>query len=292
MGSGRLEIVVWNVEHGAAILVNTPNDRIVLLDAGASDDFSPAEWLSQRHKVSSSHLMILSHADADHIRDIEKVDCLIRPAAFFRNKTVPDNLVYPTMPPQTNPLKYYYEVFNRRYTQDVLPGSPLAFNPVSNWGGVRIAPFYIGAAERVFGKLNDYSVATWITLGHLKFLFPGDLEAPGWEALFNKQAFRDMATPGQAGEVRILVAAHHGRKHGVYKPFLDHYKPHISIISDHYGVEHTDAETYRQASLGYPVWHSGSSAWDTRYTISTKMNNFVLIATDGSDVRIIGEGKR
>jgi ribonuclease BN (tRNA processing enzyme) len=161
--SRRVEIIMWNVEHGAAIYVKTPNGRSILLDAGASTDFEPAYHLYKNHALERVDAFILSHADTDHIRDIEDVEIFLNPRVFSRNKSVPRDLVYPTYPPATNPLKYFHE-FDARYSHPLEAGSPDKLTEPENWGGLRIESFHSTYPEEQFTKLNDYSMATFLVV--------------------------------------------------------------------------------------------------------------------------------
>jgi competence protein ComEC len=276
----QLQIIVWNVEHGSAIYVRTPNGRSIIMDAGASSDFSPARWLYYQYNISKADLFILSHADTDHIRDIENVDVLLSPYAFYRNGTSPRHLKYPTYPPTTNPLRYFHD-FDARYSAPLTLGSPLTLDR-SNWGNLAIELKYNQYPEHEFTKLNDYSVATFLMYGNLEFLFPGDLEAPGWEALMQRNDFRVLSTPSPTNhnEIRILVAAHHGREAGVYKPFLDLYRPHLTIVSDQYGSPYTANQTYWNATEGFPVYDRQTNQTRMRCVVSTKINDYILIRAD------------
>ena len=276
MADSFLEIVVWNVEYGSAIYINTPNGRSIILDAGASQNFSPASWLKSRYQVVQAEWFILSHADTDHLTDIEQVHRLLSPRVFTRNTSAPRELIYPTYPPTINPLKYYL-MFDNLYSSNVPTDSPYSSSQPQNWGNVTIHSFCNSGSRYKFTKLNDYSVATFILFGNFEFLFPGDLEAPGWQALLQENEFVKLATPNprNQSEIRFLVAAHHGHKAGVYKPFLDLYQPHLVLISGKYGDPHTDYDSYVTAAQGYPVYEGGSP--NTRFALSTKVNNYILI---------------
>ncbi len=288
MTENKLQIVTWNVAHGSASYAKTPNGRSILFDAGSSEEFSPANWLYEKYGLRETDLFILSHTHADHISDIENVGNLIKPKVLIRNKSVPKNLAYPEFPPIKNPHKYYYEVFDKPYSQTVTSDSPESSSQASNWGGVKIKTFFNSLSEK-FTKLNDYSVVTFLLFGNLEYLLPGDLEEPGWNALMEENPdFLALSTPSRTNinEVRILVAAHHGREAGVYKPFLDLYQPHLTIVSDKYGSSYTAYPTYYQASQGYAVYDWEKKTTTTRRVLTTKVNYMVLVSASGSDVRV------
>ena len=111
---GDLDILIWNVEHGSARYATTPNGRKILMHTGASTTFAPARHLSQHRGVERVDLFILSHADTDHLRDVENVDRLLSPACFDRNWGAPLRLKYPTYLPTTDPLNYF-QAFDAHY---------------------------------------------------------------------------------------------------------------------------------------------------------------------------------
>ena len=81
----ELKIIVWNVAHGLAITLITPNQRLIAYDAGRSEDLSPLTEL-MRAGWNQLDYFFLSHPHADHLRDI---DALIKdaPADYLATKT-------------------------------------------------------------------------------------------------------------------------------------------------------------------------------------------------------------
>jgi glyoxylase-like metal-dependent hydrolase (beta-lactamase superfamily II) len=67
-------MIIWNVAHGLAVTLITPNQRLIAYDAGRSEDLSPLTEL-ERAGWSQLDYFFLSHPHADHLRDI---DALIR----------------------------------------------------------------------------------------------------------------------------------------------------------------------------------------------------------------------
>ncbi|MBP7620183.1 MAG: MBL fold metallo-hydrolase [Gemmatimonadales bacterium] len=279
MTSPELQIVMWDVAHGSAIYVRTPNGRSMLLDAGSSEDFSPALHLWQNWNVRATDALIISHGDADHVRDIANVRLFTPPAVLVENPAAPRNLIFPTDPPDSEPLKSYDE-FRRAFF-----GPPAIQNRIdlpANWGGVSVATFWsIGP----FTKLNNYSVVTVITFGNLVFVFPGDLERAGSQALANVAGFMAAARPASIpNAVRILVAAHHGHTQGVDEDFLRFFEPHLTLISGPWGDRHTALGTYYTYSDGYPVYSRSEDKSETRYVLTTKTNEFIRVVADGAFV--------
>lgn len=279
--NGDLEIVVWNVAHGSAIYVNTPNGRSILLDGGASEDFSPAIHLWNQHGLRATDLFILSHGDCDHVRDLPRIVDLIPPRTFWRNKTAPRHLTYPTDPPTADPLKTL-DAFDRAYSNPVAPSDEAEVS--NNWGGLEISLFYNDGWLHAYDCLNNYSLVTVFNYGCLCFVFPGDLEGPGWEAIMARPDFISATT--QPNRFRVLVAPHHGHTAGVHKPHLKLFATDLSIISGAYGDPHTDSDTYVNASAGLKVRRRATQAVDTCKVLTTKMNDYVLLKANREDLRI------
>ena len=74
---GDFECIIWKVEHGSAAFLRTPNNRTMMLDAGCSENFSPAQHLKKYYNIDSKdnrlYKLIISHPDRDHIRNLPDV---------------------------------------------------------------------------------------------------------------------------------------------------------------------------------------------------------------------------
>ncbi len=276
MPGGDLEAVMWDVKHGLSIFMNLPNDRTVMVDAGASEDFSPVSWLRDTYQLQQLDGLIITHQHADHVREIGRVHKELKPRVLRRNKNIPPNVLYPNGPPTTDPMKSYDEM-DRSYIHPV--GPELRLDNPANWGGVQFRFFQSGAPAQQFTNVNDYSLATVVDYGPLKLIIPGDLENAGWDALMAREDFRT-ACISNASQIRVLVASHHGHTRGIHQPFLSHYKPAVTIISAVHGDEHTDADAYRGASSGWRLFDSSLQQWRECKVVTTKTNDYVFIRVD------------
>lgn len=60
----NLDIVVWDVQHGNAIYMKTPNGRNVMFDIGTGSyadgqEFSPLEYLNNKWSVDTLHYLVV-----------------------------------------------------------------------------------------------------------------------------------------------------------------------------------------------------------------------------------------
>lgn len=281
------QCVIWKVEHGSAAFIRTPNNRTIMLDAGMSDDFSPANHLKSNWGLNNSDKrldeIIISHPDRDHIQDLPYIYFLLYPKILSRNKSIPESIVYPNGALNLiDPLKTYNEM-NKEYIYELSPEDKNL--PISNWGDVLVETFHCKPEhipscpeDRI---KNNLSLLTYVRYKDIEIVFPGDLEPLGWDSLLDYTKIQDYV--GKA-KIRVLVASHHGRKSGirysdgsVYTRFFNRMRPHIVIISDKWGNETTDPEAYRPHCLGYHVYFRGKNEVKSTEILTTKTNLFVKI---------------
>src|SRR5690349_15152955 len=77
-----LEITIWNVNHGSAAYIKTPNNRHIVVDLGDADDFSPLQHL-YRQGVAHLDVVVITHPHRDHLDDIFNLD-LLSPRVLWR----------------------------------------------------------------------------------------------------------------------------------------------------------------------------------------------------------------
>ncbi len=70
-------------------------------------------------------------------------------------------------------------------------------------------------------------LVTFIKVGALKVIVPGDLEASGWRSHLKNASFRNALE-----SVDVFVASHHGRESGYCREVFDYCKPSVIVISD------------------------------------------------------------
>src|SRR5215204_6650852 len=68
-----MRVITFDVEHGSSHLIRTPNDQVVMIDAGNTDDFSPARYISDYWRIVEVRWLTVTHHDADHLSDIDNV---------------------------------------------------------------------------------------------------------------------------------------------------------------------------------------------------------------------------
>lgn len=91
-------MIVWDVQHGNAIYVKTPNNKHLVFDlgiggySGHNQTFSPLGALWHSYNVRKLDFVMITHPHLDHIDDILNLD-FFSPAVFHR----PRHLTYPQL---------------------------------------------------------------------------------------------------------------------------------------------------------------------------------------------------
>ena len=89
-----LEIVFWDVQHGSATYIKTPNGTHIVQDLctgsyGTNNkDFSPLLHLKNKWGIEQLDWVIITHPHKDHIDDIINFDKL-SPCVLSRPKHLP-----------------------------------------------------------------------------------------------------------------------------------------------------------------------------------------------------------
>ncbi len=261
-----LKLIMWNVQHGSAAFIQTPNGKNIVIDLGAGDFFSPLQTLRDAGIDRIDHVTI-THPHMDHIDDILHFDKL-PPKTLLAPKYLSEDEIRGGNPklsgePEAK-IQKYLEV-TRRYANPV--GSQDDVDLPQNNGGVSIKTFISTGCSR--GNINNHSVVTVLEYGGVKILVPGDNEAPSWEELLKRQDFVT-AVKG----THVLVAAHHGRESGFHRPLFDHFLPYITLVSDGRAVDTSATNRYTEVSRGWDV-HRRSGSRQKRYCVTTRNDGWL-----------------
>lgn len=229
--SSALEIVVWDVQHGNAIYMKTPNGTNIMFDIGLGSygddwEFSPLSYLKYKWRVDRLHYLVISHPHADHISDISNMfDLNLKPEVLCRPKGIDLDLINKSNQSEYSEIIEQYLELDRTYT-DPVPEWQAPSNSDNN-GGVSIRNFM--QTEKGTHNLNNYSIVSVVEYANEKILIPGDIESAGWEVLMGRRDFLSAI----AGTT-IFVASHHGREAGFCREVFKckYCAPDVVIVSD------------------------------------------------------------
>jgi competence protein ComEC len=288
-----VQIYIWDVERGDAILVKGPEENVVIDLGQHRNGFSPTEQI-KNHGVDDIGYLRISHPDEDHIKDIvEFLDEFsgftfnrpksARPYIKHRNETL-----YPDKDSYQEIAEAYLEIDNWSGDVSVSPSSEernagLTFNTYElSPSDIGLKPAdELGPDEDV--NLNNLSHLTVLEYNDFKLLTMGDLEADVIEQLLGK-SYVSSAISG----TDVLIAPHHGRTSSYTSELFEEITPDIVAISDAAGVDSSASSQYSNQATGKQV-ERRKDGYETRYSITTRHDGVLYfgIDEDGSYKTII-----
>ena len=274
------KIVFWDVEHGHAAYLKTPNERHIVIDLGtgsygSGDKFSPLVHLKEQYGINQLDYVIITHPHVDHIDDIFNFDRL-RPKVLRRPKHLDKEPILEKSSDadklKLDTLKKYFEI-SERYNSPIPETSPNSPKNPSNWGEMKIKSFI--PSRHAQSNLNNHSVVAVFSFEGIGVIVPGDNEPPSWNELKEMDDFEDCTK-----DVDILLAPHHGRKSGFDNDTMKHFNPRLTIVSDGAYCDTSATSRYTNISRGLTVYKNGIRK--KRYCLSTRHDG-VITASFGKN---------
>lgn len=280
--SSNLQIVVWDVKHGNAIYMKTPNDRNVMFDIGTrrygnEQEFSPLEYLKNSDwEVNYLHYLVISHPHADHISDIKNMFALnLRPGVLRRPIDINSDVVRDSNQPKDSEIVNLYLELDSDYNTPISGGWLDSSNPL-NYGDVKMS--FFRQIENGTHNLNNYSIVAVISYSSEKIIIPGDIEAPGWKKLLENENFQQAIE-----DTTIFVASHHGREAGYYNDVFNYFKPDVVIVSDGKYSGTSVTEKYNYHAQGFSVKSRRTRESKTRKVLTTRNDGAIYIRVDDTE---------
>jgi len=263
--TGWLRVSVLDVGQGDAILVQTPNGRSLLVDAGGTPGgtydiggrvVTPAIWALGERRLE---WLVVSHGDLDHVGGALRVMDDLAPREVWEGIPVESSAVLQDL---------RREAHARRITwRRVLGGHELEA------GGVHVIVRHPTPPDWQRPRVrNDDSVVLEVRYGDVSFLLTGDAGVE-FESM-PVEPLRSGAPP----RIRVLKVAHHGSRSSTAATFLDHLAPRVALIS---------------AGAGNMFGHPAPDvlarlAASGVHTFSTDRHGAIIVESDGRVVRVRG----
>jgi beta-lactamase superfamily II metal-dependent hydrolase len=278
-----LKVVVWDVQHGNATYIRTPNDKHIVIDLGigsynyakASVVFSPLLHLRDKYGIKQLDSVIITHPHTDHIDDILNFDILV-PKVLTRPKHLSEDDIREGNQPTDEALVDTYLEISTRYCSPVAQSA----NPLlaENNGGVTIQTFTPTSCG--ISDLNNHSIVTIVSFANCKMLIPGDNEPPSWNELLAQDDFVHAIQ-----RTDIFLAPHHGRESGYSSELFKHINPRLTIISDGRFCETSATSRYANQRRGWTVYRR-SGGTQKRKCVTTRSDGVIEVdfgkATNGN----------
>ena len=267
-------IVFWDVEHGHATYLETPNGRYIVIDLGTGSfesgaDFSPLNHIRYSYNIKRLDYVIVTHPHVDHIDDIFSFDDM-NPKVLLRPKHLDKKPILDKASDTDRPkLEKYFEI-SERYNEPVPETSPDSPKNPSNWGGLNIKSFIPSKCSQ--NNINNHSAVAVFSFEGIKVLVPGDNEPPSWNELKEMDGFEDWTK-----NIDVLLAPHHGRKSGFDSEIMKHFNPRLTVVSDGAYCDTSATSRYSDISRGWTVYKKDGTS-EKRYCLTTRNDGVVTVS--------------
>lgn len=272
--STHVELVIWDVQHGNAAYIKSPNGRHIVIDLGIGDysgrntAFSPLRHLKFNYNVQQLDYVIITHPHLDHIDDILNFDLLF-PKVLHRPRHLTNEEVMEGVRSEDRPKFEKYCEINDRYNLNIQGGIDDPANP-DNFGSMKILTFSPLSCSH--DNFNNHSSVTVIEYAEIKIVIPGDNETCSYEELMNDEGFRTAVK-----NAYILVAPHHGRESGYNNDFVSLVNPSLTIVSDGRFCDTSANARYSQKSSGWLVHKKSNGTKSERKCLTTNSDGEITI---------------
>jgi competence protein ComEC len=204
--SNEVLIHIIDVGQGDSILIQTPDNKNMLIDSGDENSGKIVKRYLKKHKISKLHVIIATHPDSDHIGGLD--DILY---SFDIDKMY--------MPNKKNNTSSYNDVINACNKENI--------DIINAYKGMN---FNLGSSVFIdilspstsHGDTNLNSIVLNLSYENKDFLFTGDAEYKNENDIINNYNLED---------VDFLKVGHHGSKTSTSDIFLKNTSPDVAVIS-------------------------------------------------------------
>lgn len=206
--TGELIIHFLDVGQADSILLELPNNEIMLIDAGNNSDGRKVVSYLRDKGIDTIDYLIGTHPHADHIGGLDdvidnfEIGRIYLPQVIHTSKTFEDVLLAV-----------------QRKGKKITPAR----------AGVNIVDepdlqiYFISPVRDDYNNLNHYSAVVKVDFLNKSFLFTGDAEIPNEEEMIEKY--------GSRLKSHVLKVGHHGSNTSTSEEFIEKVVPDYAVIS-------------------------------------------------------------
>jgi competence protein ComEC len=245
---GKLQVHFIDVGYGDAILVLSPEGKVMLIDGGESGAGALDYLLSLG--IDHVDLMVATHADKDHIGGLVDILHALRVSQVITNGQPGDSKTY---------AKFLEAIAETQAVRtDVKRGDRLQL------GSLTFAVLHPGQA--LSADLDQDSIVLRLVYGTTSFLFTADT---------GDQAEADMLASGEDLRADVLKVGHHGSGSSASPAFLAAVAPKVAI----YSADGADSNHPSQKTLA-ALAGAGAEVY------GTDVNGTVVVTSDGTTIKV------
>ena len=274
-----LRVIIFDVNHGFCAFVKSSTGCTLLIDLGKSDVFSPIDYIL-KHELSDAVLhngykltkLIVTHPHDDHIENIASLKSKLAPAILQHQIYNWEAIKAPDAENSDYENLDLYAAWQGKYSEPV--------KTAPDWG-MQIQTFSLTPDEAYkldkAKYVNNSSMVTIVSVKGTqfseKFVFGGDMEQAGWEALLKQEAFKKAVSGTD-----FYITPHHGHTSGFSTALYEAMgKPYLNLLSVHSRDEHVD-NRYSTSDYARGATIDGES----RYMLSTRNDGSLFIDVDSA----------
>lgn len=211
--SGILTVHVFAVGHGSAVLVEFPNGKRLLYDAGSLDGGNRAANAVENCLFESGNvrldMVVVSHADIDHFNAVPRIGGKVPVGMMCCSSHFLDY--------NQQAVAQYLKELEKSETPVSLiqQGDTLELDPAVSVEVLHPSPRTVHTDD------NDNSIVLLISYANRKILLTGDLERAGQQEMMS----------GRKLDVDLLTAPHHGAREANEASFYDWSQPEYVTVS-------------------------------------------------------------
>ena len=212
-----MKFEILNVQHGFAAYAVAGDGSVFLFDCGYSSTCRPSDYLHAQG-IRVIRQLIITNYDEDHIKDLPKLWDELSIEILARNPSLnAAQLRILKTTPISAAMNTLLDMISN-FTGEVSRGQ---LEPP----GIQMQTFYNSYPS--FEDTNNLSLLSFLSIGDVSFVLPGDLEQAGWIELLKNPVVCELL-----GSVQIFVASHHGRESGYCSKVFDYCRPQLVVMSD------------------------------------------------------------
>lgn len=261
--TGWMRVSMLDVGQGDAILVQLPQGRSMLVDAGGTPGgtydvggrvVTPAVWALGERRID---YLALSHGDLDHVGGARRVVEELSPEEIWEGIPVERSVELQSLRRDAHTRRAVWRRLLAGHQVELGAVHITVRHPAPpDWQRVRVR--------------NDDSLVLEVRYGEVSFLLTGDA---GREFEANPQF---PPPDGAPPRIRVLKVAHHGSRTSTAASFLERYSPRVALIS-----------TSAANMFGHPAPQVVARLHEHDvHVYRTDRHGAVIVETDGREVRV------
>ncbi|MDR1774083.1 MAG: MBL fold metallo-hydrolase [Clostridioides sp.] len=210
-----LVIDIIDVGQGDSILIQTPNNKNILVDGGDENSDRTVESYLRKKHIRTIDKIIVSHPDSDHIGGIDNVIEDFNVKSVYMSRQSKEYIQKENATTDSSYSNLIKACNNKKIKINFLKkGDKLKIEDELN--------IQILSPTAISDEPNLNSIVFYMNYKDKKFLFTGDAEKENEEEILNTYKLED---------IDFLKVGHHGSKTSSSEEFIEKLTPDISVIS-------------------------------------------------------------